>query len=64
MSSKKTNVKATGRKKGKIAAYYQLRWAPRKLRHMLKRNGEAFAREWAKQNGHLMTLLKMLGKAA
>lgn len=64
MSQKKTNSKATGRKKGKIAAYYQLRWAPRKIRHMLRRNGEAFARAWAKEHNETMLLLKMLGKAA
>jgi hypothetical protein len=64
MSSKKTNVKATGRKKGKIAAYYLNRWAPRKIRHMLRRNGEAFAREWANKRGFISLFLKMTGKAA
>jgi hypothetical protein len=64
MGQKKTNSKATGRKKGKILAYYQFRWAPRKIRHMLRRNGEAFAKEWASKRGFISLFLKMTGKAA
>lgn len=64
MAGKKTNVKATGRKKGKILAYYQLRWAPRKIRHMLKRNGVEFATAWARARGQMDILQKMLKKVA
>jgi hypothetical protein len=64
MSSKKTNSKATGRKKGKIAAYYQFRWAPRKIRHMLRRNGRAFAKEWASKRGFISLFEQIAGKAA
>lgn len=64
MSSKKTNVKATGRKKHKIVAYYTLRWAPRKIRHMLRRNGRAFARKWAQENAQISLYLKMTGEGS
>lgn len=60
MAGKKTNSKVTGKSKAKIARYYAQN-AERKLKRLLKNNGEPAARAWAiahMEDGILNRLLR------
>lgn len=52
----------TGKRKGKCIHYFGAIASKRKLRHMLRRNGEAFAREWAKIHGRLPEFMQLTGR--
>lgn len=58
----KGTPKRTGKRHHKYLFYYQFRWAERKLRHILRRNGFAAAKAWAEAHGALLTLHKLAGK--
>lgn len=52
----------TGKRKGKFIFYFGSVAPRRKLRHMLRRNGKAFAQAWAQAHGRLPEFMQMTGR--
>jgi hypothetical protein len=51
----------TGKRRAKIARYYDIIRPKRKLRHLLNRNGVDAARAWAEKNDAVSVFKKLLG---
>ncbi len=57
----KTAPSKTGKRKSKIARYYDVVYPTRKLQHLLHSNGKAAAKQWAETHDRLAVYRRLTG---